>query len=120
MLNQIHSNEEQYIKARLEELPSWVNRPAERDDHATPLVFPRRILGVLSGRRTRRMGESHHETSLAVREQIPGQGDLPRRDDSDDSRTITGAGRLHLRKTRSGRNRTSSPLILTLSLDPVV
>ena len=25
MLNQIHTNEEQYIRARLEELPSWVN-----------------------------------------------------------------------------------------------
>ena len=25
MLNQINNNEEQYIKARLDELPSWVN-----------------------------------------------------------------------------------------------
>ena len=109
MLNQIHANEEQYIKARLEELPSWVNTPVECDGHATRVRFSSmKFLGVLSGRRTRRMGQSHHEASLAVREQVPGQGDLPRRDDSHDSRHVAGAGRLRLRKTRSGRNRTSS------------
>ena len=26
MLNEINKNEEQYVKARLDELPSWVNR----------------------------------------------------------------------------------------------
>lgn len=67
------------------------------------------------------MGESNYQASVAVREQIHGQGHLSRRDDPDDSKHVAGAVGFLLRETRSGRNRTrSSCLPFDSPFDPLV
>ena len=69
MLKEINANEEQYIKARLDELPSWVRRRTKRKE--TKFSSDNFLLlrpGFLSRCRTSRMDQSDHQTSVALRE----------------------------------------------------
>ena len=79
MLSEINWNEERYIKARLDELPSWVE--TERLKRAVRMATSFFLLccrpGILSRCGTRRVGQSNHQAGLAVRQQVSRSSHLP-------------------------------------------